>query len=279
MSAAELLPVVVQHEGAAWPLWRRRGELEPLAFDLDVAEWLGYEVPRNVRKLVSRYRAELGRISLHRGAKMPATDGTTRGRPEGGYLLTEAQALFLAAKSETPRAVVVLKSMIAVFLQARRQSGGAAQLPLFGEAGALAAELAALRAEVAGLRADLRRPAAPSPRPEPAAQVPARTLALWGEVLQGWRELLAEVEAPELTIRAALDASQAQRQRLHAALVELLGAFAWRQVAYLFRTLRRYPAGGLRLERRRRGKAGTAWGVVEASGEELAAMPGRIGRA
>lgn len=274
MSAADLVPVVVQHEGAAWPLWRRRGELEPLALDLDVARWLEYQDIHKIRQLIARYRPDLGRVSA-----MVAETSSKGGRPGRGYYLTEPQALFLAAKSETPRATAVLKTLIAVFLQARRQAGGGAQLPLFGEAGALAAELAALRAEVAGLRADLRGPVAPSPRPEPAAQVPARTLALWGEVLQGWRELLAEVEAPELTIRAALDASHAQRRRLHAALVELLGPFKWRQVAYLFRTLRRYPAGALRLERRGRGKMGMAWGVVEASGEELAALPGRMGRA
>ena len=115
----DLIPVTIEHEGAPWALWRQSADSkEPLAKDTDVAVWLGYDRPRDIRQLIDRYTDDLGVFSRHRTAKI-ATDGSKRGRPEEGYLLTEAQALFIAAKSETPKANVVLKTMIAVFLKAR----------------------------------------------------------------------------------------------------------------------------------------------------------------
>ena len=112
-----LIPIAVNHEGRSWSLFKTGEEGEPLAKDVDVAKWLGFERPRDFRKLIDRHAEALGEVSRHRGAKPSAPTG---GRPEEGYLLREDQALYLAAKSETPNAQLVLKTLIAVFMAARR---------------------------------------------------------------------------------------------------------------------------------------------------------------
>jgi len=137
----DLIMRVVEHEGVSYPL-SMRGE-EPLVRDLDLAMWLGFDRPRDIRKLIERHLPSLGEVSRHRGAKPPSPSG---GRPEEGYLLTEAQALYLIAKSETAKAHQVLVSMIAVFIQVRR-----GQQTSFDYAG-LARQVAELRAEVASMR-------------------------------------------------------------------------------------------------------------------------------
>lgn len=126
--STELVPIHVEHNGAMWPLWQSAGSKEPLAKDLDVARWLEYRRERDIRQIIERYTDELGEVSRHRTAK----PGSRGGRPEEGYLLTEEQALFIAAKSETPKATQVLKAMIAVFLRARDMMRGAA--PAFSAA-------------------------------------------------------------------------------------------------------------------------------------------------
>lgn len=85
--------------------------------DLELARLLGFERPRDVRKLIDRWAADLGEVSRHRGAKPSGSQG---GRPEEGYLLSEEQALFITAKSETEKATEILKVIIAVFVAARR---------------------------------------------------------------------------------------------------------------------------------------------------------------
>jgi hypothetical protein len=111
-SSESLVPVVVDHEGQRWALFKAGAE--PLCKDLDLAEWLEFERTRNIRALIERYTDDLGPISLYREAKSGSV-----GRPSEGYYLTESQALFIIAKSETPRATWMLKAMIQVFLKAR----------------------------------------------------------------------------------------------------------------------------------------------------------------
>jgi len=89
----------------------RRVETAPLAFDLDVAERLGFERPRNIRNLIKRYKTSLGDICFT--VKQNAGE---RGRPAIEYWLTEEQVMFLVTKSETPRAVDLTKEMIRIFL-------------------------------------------------------------------------------------------------------------------------------------------------------------------
>lgn len=125
--STELVPISVEHDGAMWPLWQSAGSKEPLAKDLDVAAWLGYEHPRRIRSLIKGHAIDLGEV---RTAAVQTTE--KGGRPSAAYLLTEEQALFIAAKSETPKATQVLKAMIAVFLRARDMMRGAA--PAFSAA-------------------------------------------------------------------------------------------------------------------------------------------------
>lgn len=120
MSTA-LAPITVEHNGAMWPLWQSADSKEPLAKDLDVAAWLGYEHPRRIRSLIKGHAIDLGEVRT--AAVQTSEKG---GRPSAAYLLTEEQALFIAAKSETPKATQVLKAMIAVFLRARDMMRGAA---------------------------------------------------------------------------------------------------------------------------------------------------------
>lgn len=90
---------------------------QPRARDLDIAKRLGYKRPRKIRDLIARLR-DAGKLNdVHR-------------RPEVGrrgfveeiideYWLTEAQALKVAAKSETDAADALLDEMIHVYTLAR----------------------------------------------------------------------------------------------------------------------------------------------------------------
>lgn len=88
---------------------------EPRIRDLDLAEKLGYERPRKIRDLIAEFANEIevcpvqGRTS-ERG-----------GRPADEYWLTEAQALFVVAKSETSKATEILKLVISAFIAVRKQ--------------------------------------------------------------------------------------------------------------------------------------------------------------
>lgn len=110
-----LTKLTVQHEGRGYDLWRR-GDGAPLARDLDVAAWLGFKNSYNVRKLIRQHLPSLGEVF----SAAENTSSAVGGKPGRTYYLTEAQALFLAAKSETPRATEVLKAMIAVFIAVTR---------------------------------------------------------------------------------------------------------------------------------------------------------------
>lgn len=108
----ELQPLPVTLEGETWPLFLQRGSAAPLVRDLDLASWLGYERPHEIRRLIERHADELGFFVTV--TKNP--DG--RGRPGTDNYLTQEQALYLIAKSETAKAVALLKVVINVFLAA-----------------------------------------------------------------------------------------------------------------------------------------------------------------
>src|SRR5580658_9223292 len=116
-ASGTLIPLPVQYDGAIWPLWQQPNQREPLAKDLDAGRWLEFGRPRDIRPLIKRYAADLG--PLLRPDLRDTVSRKSRGRQENPYYLTEEQVLFLAAKSETPKATQVLKTLIAVFLERR----------------------------------------------------------------------------------------------------------------------------------------------------------------
>lgn len=97
------------------------GDDEPLVRDEDLAERLGYERPRDIRKIIERHR-EAGNLndSDIRATVAQNNDPLGRGRPGTEFWLTEAAALFIASKSETPAAVAITREMIRVFMAYRR---------------------------------------------------------------------------------------------------------------------------------------------------------------
>ena len=93
---------------------------EPRMRDLDLAERLGYEHQRNIRKLIADLRRAGKLNDLHHRDIQERAPGQVAARPEREYWLTEAQALKVVAKSETAAADALLDEVIAVFIMARR---------------------------------------------------------------------------------------------------------------------------------------------------------------
>lgn len=99
---------------------------EPRIRDADLGTRLGFARPRVVRELIGRWGAELGDLDVRRAVRrtfMPR--GGERIEAVEETWLTEEQALFITAKSETPTAVAMLKTIIRVFTLARRGLLGA----------------------------------------------------------------------------------------------------------------------------------------------------------
>lgn len=109
-----LVPITIEQDGTRYELVRNE-QGEALAEDLQFARWLGYERPHEIRRLVDRNAGDLGEVFV-----TVTKTSEQGGRPGRAYYLTESQALYLAAKSETPRANELLKTMIKVFMLARR---------------------------------------------------------------------------------------------------------------------------------------------------------------
>lgn len=93
----------------------RADDGEPRIRDLDLAERLGYRRPGDIRELIRRFSNDLGFL------RTAPQNRKGRGRPAEEYWLTEAQALFVVAKSETPRATAILKLVIDAFIAVRKQ--------------------------------------------------------------------------------------------------------------------------------------------------------------
>jgi hypothetical protein len=91
----------------------------PRVLDVVLAEHLGYERPRDVRKLIERLKNGQNLADSEVCATVSRTSAKG-GRPATEYWLTEEQALYVAAKSETTKADAILKQIIRVFVAARK---------------------------------------------------------------------------------------------------------------------------------------------------------------
>ncbi|WP_052750048.1 hypothetical protein [Gluconobacter oxydans] len=92
------------------------GELRIL--DADLAMRLGFDRPRDIRKLIKRYEAELGEMGVC--ATVALTSGEAGGRPGTAYYLNEEQALFITAKSETAKATKITIEIVTQFAAFKR---------------------------------------------------------------------------------------------------------------------------------------------------------------
>lgn len=90
-------------------------EDEPRIRDLELAERLGFERPRDIRRLIERHSEALGRrVTVTR------LSGNRNGQEVEEQWLTEAQALYICAKSEAARAIEITKAVIQVFVAFRK---------------------------------------------------------------------------------------------------------------------------------------------------------------
>jgi hypothetical protein len=94
---------------------------EPRIRDVDLGEVLGYERPRVIRELIERNLDDLPGIQQRRAVRRyEIRPGVEHSQGVAEYHLSEAEALFIAARSETPAGAAVLRRLIDVFLLARR---------------------------------------------------------------------------------------------------------------------------------------------------------------
>ena len=121
-----------------WELDCSQSDGEPRARDIDLAERLGYGRPRDIRKLIDRLLIEqkLNDSDVRATVAQTSKKG---GRPSTEYWLTEEQALYVVAKSETKEAHEQLLFVLRVFRLARKG--------LLGNTSALFAEFQRLRQE------------------------------------------------------------------------------------------------------------------------------------
>lgn len=95
---------------------------EPFVRDIELGERLGFERPRDIRKLVERMYADgiLNdsdlRATVARWETLPGVAKTTR-----EYLLTETAALLVTGRSDTKIAHQITRQIVEVFLAARRR--------------------------------------------------------------------------------------------------------------------------------------------------------------
>lgn len=92
---------------------------EPRIQDWKLALALGFDRPRDIRKIIERHQAELDRYGRlrHRGATSHEGSGA---RPVQEYWLNEAQALLICIRSDAPRAADVRHEIITVYQAWRR---------------------------------------------------------------------------------------------------------------------------------------------------------------
>jgi hypothetical protein len=90
---------------------------EPRVQDLRLADALGFDRLRNIRKLIAKHAKALEKWGLLRLEQTsPSASG---GRPSKAYWLNERQALYITAKSDTETAADVTVAMVEVFAQWR----------------------------------------------------------------------------------------------------------------------------------------------------------------
>ncbi len=188
MSAALTRLPVVHIDGFDYPTYRNdQGEL--VMQDLLIAQALQLTDPHSIRRLIVKYRSDLGEVSDHQ-SETPDSGG----RPGIGYALTEAQALYIAAKCRTKAAAAQLKRLIAVYMAARRGDGAAAVALAAGQTAAASPGLT--RADIRALIVESIANLGPAIVSQVVAQLPAHGNGLLG------RTPAAEVRA---TIRQHAD--------------------------------------------------------------------------
>lgn len=93
---------------------------EPRIRDLLIGERLGYERPRDVRKVIEKNIEELEAHGLARQLGAPIISGKGRETIVQEYWLNEAQALLICMFARTDTAVQVRQALITVFMAWRR---------------------------------------------------------------------------------------------------------------------------------------------------------------
>src|SRR4051812_17722361 len=88
---------------------------EPRARDVEIGERLGFDRPRDIRKLIERNRAEVEAFGT---CAMVAR--VVRGNPVTEYLLNEEQALLISAISSAPNAPAVRAMLFRTYVAWRR---------------------------------------------------------------------------------------------------------------------------------------------------------------
>lgn len=86
---------------------------EPRIFDLTLAERLGFEQPRMIRKLIKRNLTKLQRFGVC--DTVSQTSGYLGGRPASEFYLNQKQAVWVCMKSETDIAFDVQAEIVRVF--------------------------------------------------------------------------------------------------------------------------------------------------------------------
>ncbi len=88
---------------------------EPRIRDLDLAERLGFDRPRKIRELVTRYKDEIETFGT-----CPTLGRVARGNAVSEHYLNEEQALLIATVSNAPAAPRVRRALITTFVALRR---------------------------------------------------------------------------------------------------------------------------------------------------------------
>lgn len=100
-----------------------KGDDEPRMNDAALASWLEFEQPRDAKKLIKRMAAagHIKPLVLRATVARSSKSGKFLGEHVVEELwLNEEDALHVATQSQTPKAVLVRKAMIHVFVQVRR---------------------------------------------------------------------------------------------------------------------------------------------------------------
>jgi hypothetical protein len=107
---------------------------EPRVRDIDLAERLGFDRPRDIRKLIERNLPEVETFGLarRRGASIKSGKGRVSDVVE--FWLNEEQALLVATLSQAERAPAVRAMLIRVFVAYRRGQLPAMPAPRLGDA-------------------------------------------------------------------------------------------------------------------------------------------------
>lgn len=151
---------------------------EPRMRDLDIGTKIGLAQPRDIRKLIKRYikSGDLQGVDVRATvARTQMPTGGFRETPVDEFWLTEEQALFLVAKSETAAANKLTREVIHVFTLARKGLlvPAAVDPALVARLSALEASQAQTAATLATLPSTMALAIAETLRPLMMAQAPA----------------------------------------------------------------------------------------------------------